>query len=145
MDWNTLFILANTIVMPAWFLLWFLPDSEITQRVVYSYLYPFLLGISYVVLLVLSFGQADSISMEAFSTVEGLQALFSSKGALVAGWMHYLLFDLFVGMWIARDAMQLGISKWIVLAPLFFTLMAGPLGLVLYLGVRYRYTRSFMY
>lgn len=145
MDWNTLFLLANTIVMPAWFLLWLAPSSTLTQKLIYSYLYPMVLGLSYTVLLLLSFANAGSFDADAFSTVEGLQAMFSSPGALVAGWMHYLLFDLFVGMWIARDALRLSIAQWVVFVPLFFTLMAGPFGLVLYLLIRWRYTRTLTY
>ena len=145
MDWNTLFLLANTIVMPAWFLLWLAPSSTLTQKLIYSYLYPMVLGLGYTVLLLLSFAKAGSFDAEAFSTVEGLQAMFSSPGALVAGWMHYLLFDLFVGMWIARDALRLSMPRWVVFLPLFFTLMAGPFGLKLYLLIRWRYTRSLTY
>lgn len=145
MDWNTLFFWANTVVIPAWLLLWFLPDSELTKRLVYSYLYPILLGGSYVVLLVQSMMSGPAVTLDAFTTVEGLQQLFQHPGAWVAGWMHYLLFDLFVGMWIARDALKLSIPKAMVFFPLFFTLLAGPLGLLLYLLVRYRYTRVVTY
>lgn len=145
MDWNTLFIWANMLVMPAWVLLWTLPDSNLTQRLVYSFWYPLLLGGTYAFLLGYALQQSGDMSMDALTTIDGLQALFSGPAALVTGWLHYLLFDLFTGMWIARDALRLGIPKGIVFLPLLFTLMAGPIGLLLYLGIRYYYTRSVTY
>ena len=78
-------------------------------------------------------GGGEGIS---FSSIEGVREAFGSNGGIVIGWIHYLAFDLFVGIWIARDADSKGFSR-IVQAPvLFFTLMAGPLGLLLWLAVR---------
>ena len=53
----------------------------------------------------------------------------------LAGWVHYLAFDLFVGLWIAAraDAMRLSL---VVQAPILTaTFMFGPLGLLLFHGV----------
>jgi len=72
----------------------------------------------------------------SFSSIEGVRNLFASDGGLTVGWIHYLAFDLFVGIWIARDADNKGFSR-IVQAPiLFFTMMAGPFGLLLWLIIR---------
>ena len=62
-------------------------------------------------------------------TVEGLRALFMSDAGIVLGWTHYLAFDLFVGLWIARDADAKGFSRLVQLPILFLTLMEGPIGL----------------
>ena len=62
--------------------------------------------------------------------------LFDSPVSMLAGWTHYLVFDLFVGAWIVRDGIRRNISA-IVRAPcLVFTFMFGPIGLALYLLVR---------
>ena len=55
---------------------------------------------------------------------------------LLAGWIHYLCFDLFIGSWEVRDSEQRGISHWLVLPCLFFTFMLGPVGLLLYFTIR---------
>ncbi|TFU01116.1 DUF4281 domain-containing protein [Polymorphobacter arshaanensis] len=71
-----------------------------------------------------------------FGSLEGVSLLFSARGALLAGWVHYLAFDLFVGSWEVENAGAHGIAHWLVLPCLFFTLMAGPVGLLLYLLLR---------
>lgn len=69
-------------------------------------------------------------------SIAGIRALFSSDGGIVVGWTHYLAFDLFVGLWIARDADAKGFGRLIQLPFLFATLMAGPIGLLAWLIVR---------
>jgi len=71
-----------------------------------------------------------------FTTLKGVMALFDSPGGATIGWIHYLAFDLFVGIWIARNADQHKIARWLQVPILFFTLMAGPIGLLLYLLLR---------
>ena len=75
-------------------------------------------------------------------SIAGLRALFMSDGGIVLGWTHYLAFDLFVGLWIARDADAKGFSRIVQLPILFATLMAGPIGLLLWLIIRERRARA---
>ncbi|MEX1368657.1 MAG: abscisic acid-deficient protein Aba4 family protein [Nannocystaceae bacterium] len=51
-------------------------------------------------------------------------------------WVHFLAFDLFVGRWVLLDARERGLSSWLVSPTLVTVLMFGPLGLLLYLGLR---------
>lgn len=71
-----------------------------------------------------------------FSTIAGVRAIFSSDAGVTIGWTHYLAFDLFVGLWIARDGDAKDISRFVQAPILFATLMAGPLGLGLWLLIR---------
>ena len=71
-----------------------------------------------------------------FATLAGVMALFDSPGGATIGWVHYLAFDLFVGIWIARNADAHQTARWIQVPILFFTLMAGPIGLLAYLLLR---------
>jgi hypothetical protein len=75
-------------------------------------------------------------------TLPSLRALFMSDGGIVLGWTHYLAFDLFIGQWIARDADNKGFHRLVQLPFLFLTLMAGPIGLLLWLIVRERRARA---
>ncbi|CAN5181913.1 ABA4-like family protein [soil metagenome] len=129
---DTAFQLANLSVLPAWLLMFVAPGSIVTRYVVYSYLYPMLLGIVYVVLLVLTL----QTSSGDFGSLAGVKELFSSEWAVVLGWVHYLVFDMFVGSWELQDSRKNGISHWLVLPCLFFTLMLGPVGLLMYLLLR---------
>ena len=67
-----------------------------------------------------------------FTTVAGVRAIFATDGGVVAGWTHYLAFDLFVGCWIAEDADRRGIGPILQAPVLLLTFVAGPAGLLLY-------------
>jgi len=71
-----------------------------------------------------------------FSSIEGVRAIFASDAGVTIGWAHYLAFDLFVGIWIARDADIKDISRFIQAPILLATFIAGPLGLGLWLLIR---------
>jgi hypothetical protein len=71
-----------------------------------------------------------------FFTLEGVMRLFKSPRVVLAGWIHYLAFDLMVGLYIVTDAASRGISHLWLLPALCLTLLFGPAGLLLYLGLR---------
>ena len=71
-----------------------------------------------------------------FTTIEGIRSIFASDVGVVIGWTHYLAFDLFVGLWIARDADAKFFPRWIQAPILLATFLAGPLGLVIWLVIR---------
>ena len=131
MDLELLFTVANLVPLPAWLLLVFAPRWKWTQRVAHSVLLPVLLGIAYALFLFGSMGGAGD-----FSSLQGVMALFDNPQTVLAGWIHYLVFDLFVGAWQVRDAQRLGINHLLVVPCLFFTLMFGPVGLLLYAVIR---------
>jgi len=71
-----------------------------------------------------------------FTTIEGVRSIFASDAGVTIGWTHYLAFDLFVGLWIARDGDAKNISRLLQAPILLATFMAGPLGLGLWLLIR---------
>lgn len=72
-----------------------------------------------------------------FSSLAGVMSLFKSPRAVLAGWIHFLAFDLMVGLYIVTDAARVGITHWWLLPALFLTLMFGPAGLLIYLAMRF--------
>ncbi len=68
-----------------------------------------------------------------FDTLAGVRLLLSTREALLAGWVHYLAFDLFIGAWQVEDAPAARIPHWLLLPCLVLTFLAGPVGLLLYL------------
>lgn len=130
-DWGIIFKIANISVIPAWLLLIIIPRSPITRQVVHSYLYPALLGVFYLLLLVISWGGEGGMD-----TLENLKLSFQRDEVLVLGWVHYLVFDLFIGGWIARDAATNGIKHLSIIPSLVLTLFVGPVGLLSYLILR---------
>lgn len=71
-----------------------------------------------------------------FDTLAGVRLLLSTPAALLAGWVHYLAFDLFVGTWEVADAPAANVPHWLLLPCLALTFVAGPVGLLLYLIIK---------
>ena len=135
MDLERIFSLASSLVMPGWLLLVFLPWWRWTTAVITSVLIPAILGVTYLVLFIKYFGQSPE-GFSGFNTLAGVKALLQNDGMLLAGWLHYLAFDLFVGSWEVRDARRVGVPHLLVIPCLFLTLMMGPVGLLAYLVLR---------
>ncbi len=68
--------------------------------------------------------------------------LFENPVVLLAGWIHYLAFDLWVGCWELTNAQKLGINHFLVIPCLFLTFMFGPIGLLLYFIIRAMVTKK---
>lgn len=145
MNWETIFSIANAWAMLGWLALILAPRKPAVLALI-LYLAVFLLCAAYTMVMGgLMLGWIDGGAAQGgagFTSLAGVMALFSSQAGVMLGWLHYLAFDLFVGMWIARDADQKGFSR-IVQAPiLLLTLMAGPVGLFVWLVVRDRRARK---
>ena len=126
-----LFAAAGRLVLPCWLLLLFVPHWRWTQRLA-TFVAPLLLAALYLWLLL----HAHPPVGAGFSTLAAVALLFQSPQALLAGWLHYLAFDLFTGAWITRDALALRISRWFVAPCLILTFLFGPVGLAAYLLLR---------
>ena len=139
MSTDDLFLVCNYAVMPAWLLLLVLPHHRVTQTFVHAIWVPLLLGPFYI--WALFFGQ-PAPEGAGFGSLQGVMLLFQSPTAVLAGWIHYLVFDLFIGAWIVRDARRQGINHWLTTPFLVATLMAGPAGLMFYLLLRLALSRT---
>lgn len=144
--WAGLFSFTNTLAMAAWVLLILLPRKPLTHSAI-LYLGVALLCLTYAVcfVAVLS-GGLDPVAQPGsgkpgFSTIAGVRAIFQSDGGVVIGWTHYLAFDLFTGLWIARDADAKGFGRLWQVPFLLATFLAGPIGLLAWLVVRERAAR----
>lgn len=71
-----------------------------------------------------------------YDTLPNVMLLFANPGTATAGWVHYLAFDLLVGIWITHTARKDGVPHVLVLPCLFATLMFGPVGFILFLAIR---------
>ena len=143
MNWDLIFSLTNAVAMLGWVMLAVLPRKPLVLSSV-LYLGVGLLCLAYFLLVVALFaGLLDPNRLPGTPepnlldySIAGLRPLFMSDGGIVIGWTHYLAFDLFVGLWIARDADAKGIGRLVQLPFLFVTLMAGPIGLLAWLAFR---------
>jgi Kef-type K+ transport system membrane component KefB len=129
---EVIFSAANVIAIVGWLLLAIGPGWGITRRVVLSGILPLFLSIAYLVLIVLFFGRAEG----GFGSLADVMKLFTNEWALLAGWIHYLAFDMFIGAWEVRDAQERGVSHILVIPCLVLTFLLGPIGLLLYHIIR---------
>lgn len=123
-----IFSIANGAAALAWLLLAVLPRRRWVTNVVTSTVVPAGFALAYVLIVFTQFLGAPG----SFSSLSGVQILFRSPWLLLAGWLHYLAFDLLVGAWEVRDANERGIPRFIVVPCLFLTFMFGPMGWLLY-------------
>lgn len=135
---DVMFRIANLAVMPAWLALVVAPRWNGTRYLVHSMILPLILAGLYTGLLAAGIGDSEG----SFNSLEGLAKLFSRRDLLLAGWLHYLAFDLFVGAWETRDAFRCGVSRWILIPCQILTFFAGPVGLLVYLVFRSIRTRT---
>ena len=137
---ETVFTLANLVALVGWAALLVSPFAEPrapgwSDRVA-ALVVPGLLAAGYVATIALFWGRSEPVGEPGFTTLQGVRALLGTPEALVAGWIHYLAFDLFVGAWEARDARRRAIPFGLVVPCLLFTFVSGPFGFALYLALR---------
>ncbi|HAA20696.1 MAG TPA: DUF4281 domain-containing protein, partial [Cytophagales bacterium] len=123
---DTIFSIANAFVLIGWLLLIFLPDADFLDKVIH-YGVVLLLAITYSVVIPMGFAEAPD---GGFQSIAEVRALFMSDWGLLAGWIHYLAFDLFVGHWINGKAREVKLNVILRILCLLFTFMAGPFGLL---------------
>lgn len=77
-----------------------------------------------------------------FGSLVDVARLFEHRGLLLAGWVHYLAFDLLVGLWERQEARRIGLSRWLLVPCLLLTLLFGPLGWLLFMALRWYRQRA---
>lgn len=130
---EALFLAANAAVLGPWLLLLLAPRAQITNRLAHSPLPALVLVPLYIACI---FFDPRGPQGGSFFSVVGVLAIFASPRTAVGCWIHYLIFDLFVGAWIARDARRLGLPHLATVPSLIVTLLFGPVGYASWLVVR---------
>lgn len=125
------FSLSSATAMVAWLLLVLRPRAAWVQRLT-GLIVPIVLAVVYAAIIAARFWRADG----GFGSLADVAMLFADPWMLLAGWIHYLAFDLLTGVWETRDAAARGIPHWLVLPCLLLTFMFGPVGWLAYQGVR---------
>ena len=126
------FSTVNLISLIAWVALVTLPGRPWVTGIVTSVVVPMFFAVVYVAIVATTLGRVPG----GFSTLAGVSTLFSNPWVLLAGWIHYLAFDLLIGTWETRDARERGLSHVVVVPCLLLTFMLGPAGWLLYMAVR---------
>lgn len=129
---DILFTAGNVLAMTSWGLLILVPRWRGVAQTVATVVAPALLSVAYSALIGVWWSRAQG----GFGSLDEVHALFQTRGVLVAGWLHYLAFDLLIGAWIARKLRQEGIPHVLVIPILILTFLFGPMGYLASLIVR---------
>ena len=135
---SDVFSLANMMALPMWLLMILLPKWKITRILIDYKVIPILLSVLYAFYIISS--MAGGTTMD-FGSLESVMQLFTVESAVLAGWIHYLAFDLLVGMWVLDQNQKLNIHPVIIAPCLLGCFMFGPIGFLLFMIVKAVKTR----
>lgn len=128
MEPSTIFSICNLLSLCSWLILITIPNLKYVLNIIVPVII-LMLSLIYVALILPTIANFDP---SMFSTLENVKQLFQNDTALAAGWVHYLAFDLFVGIYIVKEAKRLGITRWLTTPCLLLTFMFGPTGLIVF-------------
>ena len=138
LTFENIFIWANFGAIPFWLMLLFIPNSKITQIFINSIIIPLLLGVTYCYIIYQTFLLDESILniFKIHLNLDSLYTVFAAESFLLVFWLHFIALNLFLGLWVARDAVKYNISRSLVFVPLTLIYFTGPVGLILYWLIR---------
>jgi len=122
---SDVFSIVGMLAMPMWLLMIILPKWKVTRFLVAYKIIPVILSLVYMAYIVQHIANGGGLN---FGSLESVMQLFTIEEAVLAGWVHYLAFDLFVGMWILEENQKLKVNHLIIIPCLFLSFMLGPIG-----------------
>lgn len=140
MNPDTLFKVTCLIAAVGWIIIifaspfWFKWDNFVVGTTIV------ILALTYSML---NFTNFDPDILTKFSTLDGIQSLFQNKSLLLAGWEHFMAFDLLVAVWIKRNSIKHDINHLVILPAIIFTCALGPLGFLIYIVIRWVKTKNY--
>ncbi len=84
----------------------------------------------------LLFADTEATILARDYSLGGVAAFFDIPRLQLAGWVHYLVLDLWAGIWETEEGERIGMSPWLLVPSLVTTAMIGPVGLLLFLACR---------
>lgn len=135
---ETLFLLCNNAAAIGWIILILTPRFPVFAKLLIPVVLCGLLSAVYLYLVVSDFNGAEG----SFTSLAGVAKFFADPKVVLAGWIHYLVFDLFIGCWEVRDSRRHGIHHLLVIPSLILTFLLGPIGLLAYFLIRLVRARS---
>ncbi len=122
------FSICSTLVLPQWLLMIVAPKWQWTQKLIESRIIPVVLAVVYGIY-IFQMGRAEE---GGFGSLEEVMQLFTVDVLVLAGWIHYLAFDLLIGTWVLQDSQKRGIHHALIVPCLIGCFLAGPLGFLAY-------------
>jgi hypothetical protein len=127
------FSLANITAMPMWLLMILLPKWKVTRFLIDYKVVPILLALVYAIYIFTAIQAGGGMD---FGSLSSVMSLFTKENAVLAGWVHYLAFDLLVGMWMLDQNKELKIHQLLMVPCLLGTFMLGPIGFLAFIIIK---------
>lgn len=134
---DMIFQYANMTALAGWAVLLASPWLPRLADRIAAFIIPGLLSIAYAGLVLAFWAGAQG----GFDSLDNVARLFETRELLLAGWIHYLAFDMFIGAWIVRSAREAGLAFWLVMPCLVLTFLFGPAGFLAFVTLRALYAR----
>lgn len=131
-DPHALFQLTGPLAILGWLTLVLAPLAPRLSDAIATLVIPALLSVGYTALILVHWSDAPG----GFDSLANVMLLFTNPAVALAGWVHYLAFDLFVGAWITRTARAEGIPHLLILPSLVLTFLFGPAGFLSFIALR---------
>ena len=113
-----------------WILMIVLPKWKVTRALIDYKFIPIILSLIYAVYIFISIREGGGMD---FGSLASVMELFTEEDAVLAGWVHYLAFDLLVGMWILDQNKSINIHHLLIVLCLLGAFMLGPIGFLLFM------------
>ncbi|WP_430410671.1 ABA4-like family protein [Kordia sp.] len=127
---SEVFSIVGMLAMSMWILMVFLPKWNVTRFFIDYKIIPIVLSIVYVIYIIQAMQIGGGMD---FGSLQSVMTLFTEEHAVLAGWVHYLAFDLLIGMWILNQNETVKIHHLLIIPCLFATFMLGPVGFLLFI------------
>ena len=126
---EALFSAANFTALAGWLILaaGIVLKRPLLRDTVAGLAVPLMLSLAYAALIAMYWSGAEG----GFDTLANVQKLFTSPWAALAGWIHYLAFDLFIGALLSRRIMVAELPRLVLVPVLPLTFLFGPIGFAL--------------
>jgi hypothetical protein len=132
---EAMFQIANPIAMLGWIALTFAPLAPRIMDLIATLIIPMLMSVAYSALILAYWSGATG----GYGSLPDVMALFTDEHIALAGWVHYLAFDLFVGAWAVRKARSAGIPHLLVLPHLVLIFLFGPAGFLTFQAMHWAF------
>jgi hypothetical protein len=130
------FRVTNTLALAAWIALVLFPGKKLVSGWLCAVIVPGLLALAYAGVIGWKFATNGPPPGDVM-TLSGLRDVFSDDWVFAAAWTHYLVFDMVVGAWIARDSVRLAMPWLLRTVALVLTFLSGPVGFLIYITSRW--------
>lgn len=126
---DSLFWIASNLALAGWLALaaGIVLNRPLLRDSIAGLAVPLLLSLGYAVLVAAFWWTSEG----GFGSLSDVQRLFTSPWIALAGWVHYLAYDLFIGAAIARKLIEAKFSRLLLIPILPLAFLFGPIGFLL--------------